>query len=218
MNTPNDQYVPPTMYNLESPLVPASAEVEKSHEWGNFVRSIEHSIENFRKQADVTTLENYENKGRFRNLAYKAFKMPLSNEEVVNELINKEALAGGKMLPTGPDITSQMFWYFQDDWFYQITEGSKANGFTALTVRYQVRNDELLKSVGATPVPLGDGEPKAFTTWIQQYHALLANGIYKDLNDTMIDDQLDYIMDDVDDVLAHKKSHHGSRDDYGLAS
>lgn len=229
MNTPNDQYITPSFYTAESELAPATAEFEKSQEWGDFITSIERSIDSFRDQADETTIARYENRSKMKNFVSKAFTLPLSKEAVRNQLINKEAVIGGEMIEPKKSkeasigetalaqdtkkVTSRLFWYHGNhEWFYQVSEASRATGFTASTAKYQIQHNELRKSVGATPIMMSEQEIEAFTIWAQQYHAVLARGLYKDLDDSTIDDQLDYLIQtkDIKGSLA--------KDDYRLAA
>lgn len=229
MNTPNDQYITPTFYNPESEHTPESAEFEKSQEWGDFISSIERSIDSFREQADETTIARYENRGKVKNFVSKAFTLPLTKEAVRNQLINKEAVIGGDMIEPKKSkvasigetalaqdvnkVTSRLFWYHGNhEWFYQVSEASRATGFTASTAKYHVHHNELRKSVGATPIMMSEQEIEAFTIWAQQYHAVLARGLYKDLDDTTIDDQLDYLIQTKDIKTSL------SKDDYRLAA
>jgi hypothetical protein len=204
----NDQYVPPIMRQEQADFVSARPEyVPEPAEWYDRVTLIETRLEMARADANEETIPRHTVRQALRNAVRNLVSLPSKKEKLIDRLIEVEATIGGEMLPKSDTVISQRFWFDkQRDWHYEVVE---ANGSSY--ARYQVRDGQLIKSVGATTLPLAEGEQEFFTVWTQRYYDTLAAGLYQDsvVAHEMrgLDEELDYLLTtpDVKKVLSNDK-------------
>lgn len=164
---------PELIQNSES--VFDSPETKESLGAFEYVKAIEQRIDTFRASATEANLPPETRIMKARKKVTNLFTVNSAPKSLHDELIEVESEIGGALLPTGPGVMSQRFWYQQNDWFYDVhdTAGS-------MVARYQFTYDSVIKLVDGRPTYLADGETEAIYKTIPLYYDAISELYSKD--------------------------------------